>query len=308
MTAQRTASRRTRPKKIKKLTGRRIVFRCIVALFYIAAAFFIIKWITGMCSEETPAGGAGTENAYSQFQDIYGIESLDKILAPSRPYYESSGSAEAPDTGQQKLKINFRAPLPQTFNDSNYLHLEAAKALGIKPISSLEDTWREGSKLVRTVSNKDFHVDTLNHSYPYLVPAAYRLLHDIGRSFNDSLEARGGGNYRLKVTSVLRTPETVSKLKRVNRNATGESAHTYGTTFDISFSRFIYDGPGKPNRSFEDLKNLLAEILVNYSRQGRCYVKYERRQSCFHITVRPPEDFNNSSTANNEHTGATRRG
>ena len=76
----------------------------------------------------------------------------------------------------------------------------------------------------------DFYVDDLRHSYPYLVPEAAALLHDIGAAFNDSLEARGGGSYRMKVTSLLRTPYTVRSLRRVNRNAVGESTHFYGTT------------------------------------------------------------------------------
>ncbi len=57
-------------------------------------------------------------------------------------------------------------------------------------------------------------VDELTHSHhPYLVSEAASLLHDVGRRFNDSLMARGGGNYRIKVTSALRTLESVNRLK-----------------------------------------------------------------------------------------------
>ena len=90
----------------------------------------------------------------------------------------------------------------------------------------------------------------------------------------------------MKVTSLLRTPATVSRLRRVNRNATAESTHTFGTTFDISYSRFICDSDTL-GRTFEDLKNLLGEVLLDFKNQGRCYVKMERRQACFHITARP---------------------
>ena len=34
-----------------------------------------------------------------------------------------------------------------------------------------------------------------------------------------------------------------------------------------------------------DLKLLLAEILQNFKNQGKCYVKYEVKQGCFHIRV-----------------------
>ena len=78
----------------------------------------------------------------------------------------------------------------------------------------------------------------------------------------------------------------MSRLRRVNRNATAESTHTFGTTFDISYSRFICDSDTL-GRTFEDLKNLLGEVLLDFKNQGRCYVKMERRQACFHITARP---------------------
>lgn len=81
---------------------------------------------------------------------------------------------------------------------------------------------------------------------------------------------------------------TVGKLRRVNRNASSESAHSYGTTFDISYSKFICDDPSKPHRTFEDLKNLLAEVVFALRAEGRCLVKHERRQACFHITAAPP--------------------
>lgn len=189
--------------------------------------------------------------------------------------------------GGVRLKVNpVGGTLAKVFNDSNYLHLNASKALGIRPISRLSDAWHTRRPLVKISSNPDFYVDNLTHSMPYLVPEAAQLLHDIGRSFNDSLKARGGGAYRLKVTSVLRTPTTVKSLRRRNVNAVETSTHLYGTTFDISHAQFICDNDSMP-RTQEDLKNLLAEVLLDLKRRNRCYVKYERKQACFHITARP---------------------
>ena len=125
------------------------------------------------------------------------------------------------------------------------------------------------------------------------MPHAADLLRDICRRFADSLAARGGGAYRPKVTSVLRTPMTVGRLRRVNGNATTESAHQYGTTFDISYSKFVCDDTTATLRTFEDLKNLLAEIIFDLRKQGRCLVKHERRQACFHITAAPPAGAKN---------------
>lgn len=185
-----------------------------------------------------------------------------------------------------RLKINpIGGSLGSVFNDINNIQLPAAKALGIKPISGPKDAWRVSKPIVKIDDCDEYYVEELTHSVPYLVPEAADLLRDIGRRFNDSLTARGGGDYRIKVTSVLRTEGAVSKLRRRNINATANSAHRYGTTFDISYIRFYSDSLTIP-RTQEDLKNLLGEVLKDVRDEGRCYVKYERKQGCFHITVR----------------------
>lgn len=191
-----------------------------------------------------------------------------------------------PDHGCVKLKVRSIGPLYKVFNDSNYLQYAAAERLGIDPISDISGAWFLKRPIVKIESCREYYVDRLTHSYPYLVPEAAGLLSEIGSRFNDSLYARGGGCYRIKVTSVLRTPATVSRLRRINRNAVDSSAHQFATTFDISFSRFICDSL-TVNRTQEDLKNLLAEVLYDLREAGLCYVKYERKQSCFHITARP---------------------
>lgn len=224
--------------------------------------------------------------------ELYGTpanpEPLELILADRANNKYEAHLPEAPDIGCVKMHINNIGPLRRVFNDSNYVHLEAARALGIKPLHQPSDAWTVSRPLVHITSCPEYFVDELNHSHPYLVPEAAKLLHDIGSAFNDSLRARGGGDYRMKVTSVLRTPASVKRLRRVNVNASNESAHTFATTFDISYSKFICDSISVA-RSFEDLKNLLAEVLYEFRRQGRCYVKFEYKQSCFHVTVRPDQ-------------------
>lgn len=213
-------------------------------------------------------------------------ELLASILTDT-PDSRYSRTFAAPEEGFERFRVSLPGSLRTIFNDSNHVQLEAARAVGIRPIENDSDIRSLSRDLVRVQSCPEYYLDRLTHSYAYLVPEAAALLDDIGRAFNDSLAARGGGNYRIKVTSVLRTPQTVERLRRVNVNATGESTHSYGTTFDISYSKFAYDGPGAPARDFEDLKNLLAAVLKNMRGQGRCFVKFEGKQSCFHITVRP---------------------
>lgn len=194
---------------------------------------------------------------------------------------------EMPDDGCAPLRSRrFAASFHKMFNDSNRIQLLAADSTGISPIHTLADIWNMRRPVVRLNSCEDFFVDTLRYSYPYLVPEAAALAHDIGRAFNDSLRARGGGQYRMRLSSLLRTGASVRRLRRVNRNAVDTSAHQFATTFDIAYNKFICDATNHP-RTAVDLKNLLAEIIDDMRRAGRCYVKYEYRQGCFHITVRP---------------------
>jgi hypothetical protein len=37
----------------------------------------------------------------------------------------------------------------------------------------------------------------------------------------------------------------------------------------------------------DNLKLVLGQVLLNHQRAGKIYVKYEHKQACFHITVRP---------------------
>lgn len=187
--------------------------------------------------------------------------------------------------GGSRLRTYFKGTYGREFKDLNDVHLNSAMSIGIEPITDMASVWEINRPLEKIESCKEYFVDELTHSLPYLVSNAAILLREIGQRFNDTLAVRGGGYYRIKVTSVLRTPATIKKLRRRNRNATKSSAHQYGTTFDISYRKFICDSVNIP-RTQEDLKGLLAEILQDLRDEGRCYVKHERRQGCFHITTR----------------------
>lgn len=172
----------------------------------------------------------------------------------------------------------------RTFNDLNDKHLAAAKRWGITPLSSLGDLEEVNRGLKEIKSCKLFQIDDLTHSAPYLVPKACDLLAQIARNFKDSLYQKGLPAHSIIVTSVLRTDASIKKLRKNNVNASANSAHVYGTTFDIAYARFKKDGrKGAPE---EKLKSVLADVLQDLRLQKKCYVRYEFKQGCFHITVR----------------------
>jgi uncharacterized protein YcbK (DUF882 family) len=168
----------------------------------------------------------------------------------------------------------------QTFNDLQAEQMDAAKRLGITPLNKRNDVAKLSNQLVKISSNSLYHVRELSHSVPYLVPKAETLLTDIAREF----QSISGTNSRFEVTSVLRTKEDISKLQQVNVNAVSNSCHCYATTFDISYAHFKTDV--LHSKSTAELREALSQAVYNLRKQGRCYVKFEKKQKCYHITVK----------------------
>ncbi|MEG0949422.1 MAG: DUF5715 family protein [Bacteroidales bacterium] len=188
---------------------------------------------------------------------------------------------------KKEIKIRHFGNFRKIFNDLNPEHLAAAKKWGVPEVDSREDAEKHRSKLKEIESCDLYKIDKLTHSIPYLVPRAKDLLENIAQSFQDSLASQGVGGYQLIVTSVLRSNADVKKLRRRNGNASANSAHRYGTTIDISYARFNRIESDYPHEiPTEHLKHLLAEVLRDQRKAGKCYVKYEVKQGCFHITVR----------------------
>lgn len=195
--------------------------------------------------------------------------------------------------GRKKHRILGVHSWTQCFPDINDVQLVAAKKNGVKPVSSREEAeeYVRSHKLVNITNSPYYTVDDLKHSMPYLVPKAQQLLNTICLNFIDSLQVKGMPLHLPMVTSVLRTANDVSKLQRGNKNATTNSCHCYGTTVDITYTRFSpltgeYNGHAPLMRWNFQMKQILAEVLRDLREQGLCYVKYEHKQACFHLTVR----------------------
>lgn len=252
----------------------------LLAVIAVAIALFAVSVAV---TDSARASGAGALTASRGAIDVDQALLADTSARWRRILAEMPGPTV-------KLPIRMRGRLAEVFNDSNLVHWTSAEKIGIQPLTDARSHYRPGRDLVKIASCSDFYLEDLTYSSPYLVPEGAQALHEIGRRFNDSLAARGGGAYRVIVTSVLRTPEGVARLRRRNTNAVDSSVHQLGTTFDITYSRFACHDSSKPRRSAEDLKNLLGEVLLAMRDEGKIWVKYERQQPCYHITARGPEN------------------
>ena len=179
----------------------------------------------------------------------------------------------------------------QCFPDVQDVQILSAKRWGVKPVRNRDEAEHRREQLVYVGANPLYCIDQrMKHSIPYLVPRAGHLLSLIGRNYLDSLYVKGIPLHRIIVSSVLRTEDDVSRLQRGNGNATSQSCHLFGTTFDVCYNRFsTVSPPGEPERRTvqnDTLKWVLSEVLRDIREQELCYIKYEVKQGCFHITVR----------------------
>lgn len=220
----------------------------VVGFFIIVASLALCHYLT---QEEAPAEEGQDDLAYQRIANPHRIWSV--------PSYKDA------------------------FPDGQDVQIVAAEKWGVRPVKNREDAEKRKKELVYVAANPYFHVDKLKSSIPYLVPRAAVLLQDIGQAFYDSLYVKGVPLNQLIVTSVMRSMDDVAKLQRHNQNATERSCHLFGTTFDICYNR--YHPVVQPVRD-DTLKWVLSEVLRDMRKQERCYVKYEVKQGCFHITVR----------------------
>ena len=174
------------------------------------------------------------------------------------------------------------------FNDLHAKQHATASRIGLpRPPKDRADAASMRKSLVEIKTNENYIVDSLTHSVPYLIPAAKRELDAIGAEWADILQRNGLPHYRFYVTSVLRTQEDIKYLQcSGNINSVTQSCHCYGTTFDLAYMR--YDKVTRTHMYMheDNLKLVLGQVLLNHQRAGKIYVKYEWKQSCFHITVR----------------------
>ena len=278
--------------KITKNTFLKVFSAIVVLLFLIKLIF------PGVAKNRTPIDStsdsiAVDSGAYvlSGSSDTSSVEANKSHTSVSQNsiYQFAQSRFFNPDGSLVKNRIYSVPNFGKTFPDQNDVQLIAAQQFGVKPILNRDEAVHQKDKLVYVGSNPYFYIDKLHSSIPYLVPRASVLLQDIGRSFYDSLQCKGIPLHKVIITSVLRSKDDVSKLRTHNGNATQNSCHMYGTTFDLCYNRYkTVEAPGKPRRKVRNdtLKWVLSEVLRDFREKNRCYIKYEVHQGCFHITVR----------------------
>ena len=255
----------------------------------IVLALGLLRLTTDIDEPKSPEEIAMADSLAVVNEEAEASEEVSKEDEEANAQHPSPIASLPPDT-RKHHKIFSVPDYDKAFPDSQSVQIVAAQKYGVKPVKDDKDAENRKDELVYIGSSPWYHVDRLSSSSPYLVPRAAVLLQDIGRAFLDSLDAKGVPLHKIITTSVLRTKANVQKLRTHNGNATENSCHLYGTTVDICYNRYktVQDpkGPKRREVTNDTLKWILSEVLRDMRQQGRCYIKYEKKQGCFHLTTR----------------------
>ena len=198
----------------------------------------------------------------------------------------------------------------------NAAHVDAARRNGVGPVrdsAHLAALVGRGDLVRLPDSTRWWVLRELGGSMPYVTPGAQAALEEIGRRFHARLDEHRLPPFRLDITSVLRTSQQQSALRRRNANASATtSSHEFGTTFDIAYLSFVAPmsldheslAPGADEqlsralradlitrldslgtRHAPHLEGELGAVLQQLQRDGMVFALRERRQPVYHITV-----------------------
>jgi len=189
--------------------------------------------------------------------------------------------------------INATAPIEPAniISDKNDVQLVHARINGLKkPFESdaeFDSVYRKMVDNYELVEVKDcrlYHLKSLKHSHPYLIPEAVSMIDEIAVRFQQKLKDKKLGNYCFFLTSILRTQESQEKLSSHNGNATDTTAHFFATTVDISYKHFLNLDNDSVVPKWEIIQEL-TKTLLEMRKECKLLAVRERHQSCFHITV-----------------------
>ena len=163
--------------------------------------------------------------------------------------------------------------------DTYKLHVRVAKSNGIPLLltnKGISNSINNGG-LIKIKKSSGFKINKLEFSKPYLSKKASLILTEIGQLFYNKTKGQA-----FTVTSFTRSVASQKKLIKSNGNATkNTSSHSYGASFDISYIRF--NGKRRVNC---ELQSELESTLTSMQKQGKIYLIYEKRNRCYHVTVR----------------------
>lgn len=255
--------------------------------FLIVFVPFLLGYLLGLatagCTSDRDRDEEPESITYNKEEDIVDDDIASEAVEPKK------NEEEKPKVEQKEI-IYYRNRLKYAslFRDLNEEHLAMARKVGLPQPPKTRAEIANNKRLVELHSNDLYTIYNLRYSSPYLTRGAAKELNAIAQAFSDSLKSKKLLDYRLVVSSVLRSEDDVKNLRRSgNPNASENSAHCYGTTFDIAYTRYDRDNDDTCPEFMQpfELTKVLGEVLLDRKKAGKCLIKYEKKEHCFHITA-----------------------
>ena len=114
-------------------------------------------------------------------------------------------------------------------------------------------------------------------SLPALLPKGITFINKLSREYRALCDQKNIEYIPFRITSATRTIKSVKALMKDNGNAIENSAHLKGKTIDITYLT---------SKKHTKQKELFIQTLAKLKDQGLCYVKFEVKMKCLHITWR----------------------
>ncbi len=183
---------------------------------------------------------------------------------------------------------NYQQVYSRKLNDRITDYADRAKLTGIEKCSDASDIGKRVSsrQLCRVKSGRRYKVENMAYSYPYLTRDSKKLLDEIGKRFKKKVKRDGLMGSRFIITSMTRTSKKIKGLGKANINASDNSPHLNGNTFDISYARFSFRKLYVTECDKWYMKEALAEVICQLKEEKKCWATYERNQGCFHVVSR----------------------
>jgi len=192
-------------------------------------------------------------------------------------------------------------------------HIKIAKKIGIPPITTIKEiNFYQKNNLLSflDLTKKDnYFFYNVSKQYRYLTPVTLKGLQkvcfEIQKTFQNFTNLKTT-SLKIAISSALRPIKYQRNLRKKNKNASIISSHSYGTSFDIFYDDFYLSLP-KPNKNEKNktiskirqkfgfilgdslrrqFKTVLHKSLVKLQQKGLLYAIHEKKQRCYHITIR----------------------
>lgn len=166
------------------------------------------------------------------------------------------------------------------FKRDNYTtkhRAQAHKLDDIKPVetNAERDAYVEKGVLVPLKNTDGWIVKSMDYGSPFVHSKLYQKLKLIEQRFAEKQQEHNLSGIQFVISSAYRTVDDQERLRKVNKNATVDSSHSYGASVDISHIR---------GKDCEQATELFQETLNELQKEKQLWLCPE--SITMHVTLR----------------------